>query len=48
MCVKDTSLDVTVCKTYEVLDEDQVKEKVKIIDDKGTVVWVDLDCFKLQ
>jgi len=45
-CVKETNLDVTICKTYVILDEDKVINKVKIIDDKGTVVWVDTDCFR--
>ena len=48
VCVKETNLEVTVLKTYEVLDEDSVSEKIKIFDDQGKVVWVDVDCFRLQ
>ena len=48
MCVKESNLAITACSTYEVLDEDKVTEKVKIIDDNNQVIWVDIDCFKPQ
>ena len=46
MCVKNSSLAITVCKSYEILDTCS-SGKVKIFDDNGHVVWVSSDCFRL-
>jgi hypothetical protein len=41
----DPNLKVTQGKDYEVLDRDKVQDKVKIIADDGSVVWVSLSLF---
>lgn len=45
MCVKQTSLAITLCKNYQVLDQCS-NGKIKVIDDNGQCVWVDADCFR--
>lgn len=46
MCVKQTSLAITLCKSYQILDTCS-SGKVKIFDDNGHVVWVSADCFRM-
>lgn len=43
--VSDPNLKVTQGKDYEVLDFDKGQDKVKIIADDGSVVWVSLSLF---
>ena len=46
MCVRQSNLNITLCRSYEVLDQDNNVGKVKIFDDAGHVIWVDVDCFR--
>lgn len=41
----DPNLKVTQGKDYEVLDRDKSQDKVKIIADDGSVVWVSVYLF---
>lgn len=46
MCVKQSALAITLCKSYQILDTCS-SGKVKILDDNGNCVWASEDCFRL-
>lgn len=46
-CIKQSNLAITLCKFYQILNQDTNVRKVQIYDDNGSVVWVDADCFRI-
>jgi hypothetical protein len=43
-CVRTGGMNLTHCKVYVILDKAS-HGKVEVLDDSGSRVWVDADCF---
>lgn len=46
VCKTDMYGNITLYRSYQVIDE--TDSKIKIIDDKGAVIWVDKDLFNVD